>query len=84
MRTNAYRDDIVHFIDPPYTAAGKRAGARLYAYHELNHGELFSVADKLAGDFLMTYDDCAGVRQLAQKYNFDVEAIAMKNTHLRK
>ena len=27
---NAYRKDSVFFIDPPYTAGGKRAGSRLY------------------------------------------------------
>ena len=84
LRANASRDDVVHFIDPPYTVAGKRAGARLYTHHELDHEELFSIADKLAGDFLMTYDDCAGVRRLVQKYNFDMEPIAMKNTHHAK
>ncbi len=84
LRCNAHRDDTVHFIDPPYTAAGKRAGARLYICHELDHEELFCVADELAGDFLMTYDNCAGVRQLAQKHGFDMEAIAMKNTHHAK
>lgn len=84
LRDQAHRDDAVHFIDPPYTAAGKRAGARLYTYHELNHKELFNIADKLVGDFLMTYDNCAGVRQLAQQHGFDIEAIAMKNTHHAK
>jgi len=84
LRDNTHRDDAVHFIDPPYTAAGKRAGARLYTHHELDHEELFSIAGKLAGDFLMTYDDCAGVRRLVQKYNFDMEPIAMKNTHHAK
>jgi len=81
LRENAHRNDAVYFIDPPYTAAGKRAGARLYACHELDHGELFNVADTLIGDFLMTYDNCEGVRQLAQKHSFDTEAIAMKSTH---
>lgn len=81
LRINAPRADAVHFIDPPYTVAGKRAGARLYTHHALDHEELFSVVDQLAGDFLMTYDNCAGVRQLAQKYGFDTEAIAMKNAH---
>jgi DNA adenine methylase len=84
LRDQAYRDDAVHFIDPPYTAAGKRAGARLYTQHELDHEELFGVADKLAGDFLMTYDNCAGVRHLARQHGFDMEAIAMKNTHHAK
>lgn len=73
----ASRADAVHFIDPPY----KRAGARLYTHHALDHEELFSIASQLTGDFLMTYDNCAGVRQLAQQHGFDTEAIAMKNAH---
>jgi len=84
LRENADRDDVVFFIDPPYTAAGKRAGSRLYKYHQLDHEMLFDIAATLKGDFLMTYDNCQGVRRLAQKYNFDTEPIAMKNTHHAK
>jgi len=71
----------VFFIDPPYTAAGKKAGTRLYKYNIVDHEELFRLTQKLTGDFLMTYDNAAGVRKLADKYGFDTEAIAMKNTH---
>ncbi|MBN1487958.1 MAG: DNA adenine methylase [Anaerolineae bacterium] len=81
LRENATDNKAVYFIDPPYTAAGKRAGARLYNYHELDHKELFNLAGDLQGDFLMTYDNCEGVRRLAEKHNFDMEPIAMKNTH---
>jgi DNA adenine methylase len=84
LREHAHRDDAAYFIDPPYTAAGKRAGARLYRHHELDHQELFGLASELVGDFLMTYDNCAGVRHLAQQHGFDTEAIAMKNTHHAK
>jgi DNA adenine methylase len=38
----------------------------------------------VAGDFLMTYDDAEGVRNLARTYGFDVEFVAMQNTHLAK
>lgn len=81
LREHANDTDAVFFIDPPYTAAGKRAGSRLYTYHELDHETLFSVAETLQGDFLMTYDNCQGVRQLVRKHGFDMEPIAMKNTH---
>ncbi len=81
MRDNAHRKDAVFFIDPPYTAAGKKAGSRLYTHFDLDHEELFRVTDELAGDFLMTYDDADGVRELARKYNFKMRTIAMKNTH---
>lgn len=81
LRENAHRPDVVFFIDPPYTAAGKKAGKRLYAHNELDHPALFSIAAKLKGDFLMTYDNAGGVEALARQHDFDTYAIAMKNTH---
>lgn len=71
----------VFFIDPPYTVAGKRAGSRLYTYSEVNHEELFHLSSQLAGDFLMTYDDEAEVRSLAEQHGFEVRTVAMKSTH---
>lgn len=71
-----------YFIDPPYTAGGKKAGRRLYAHFELDHEELFRIAAALSGDFLMTYDNAPEVRELAGRHGFDVEPISMRNTHL--
>jgi DNA adenine methylase len=71
----------VSFIDPPYTVAGKRAGSRLYKYAQLDHVELFRLASTFAGDFLMTYDDAAEVRELAEQHGFEVRTVAMKSTH---
>lgn len=81
LRENAYRKDTAFFIDPPYTAAGKKAGTRLYTHFELDHEELFRVASTLRGDLLITYENSEGVRTLAERYGFDMEAVAMKNTH---
>lgn len=81
MRKNSRKRNAAFFIDPPYTAGGKRAGRRLYTYSEIDHEKLFKVTSKVAGDFLMTYDDADDVRELAKKYNFDTELVAMKNTH---
>lgn len=81
MRENADRTGTVFFLDPPYTAAGKRAGARLYAHNELDHEELFQTARRVAGDFLMTYDNAEGVRRLAERHGFVSLPIPMKNTH---
>jgi DNA adenine methylase len=81
MRKNSLRRNAAFFIDPPYTAGGKRAGRRLYTHSEIDHEKLFKVTSKVAGDFLMTYDDAEDVRQLAKAYNFDTEPVAMKNTH---
>lgn len=76
--------DAIFFIDPPYTAAGKKAGARLYRYCELDHADLFKKTASLHGDFLMTYDDAAGVREMAVGSHLDMELVAMKNTHHAK
>ncbi|MBD2185453.1 DNA adenine methylase [Planktothrix sp. FACHB-1355] len=84
LKANAHRTDAVFFIDPPYTAAGKKAGSRLYNYSEIDHEELFRLASAIAGDFLMTYDNTEEVRQLAQKHGFDTQTVAMKNTHHAK
>jgi DNA adenine methylase len=81
LRKYSDRNDTVFFIDPPYTAAGKKAGSRLYRHFELNHEELFETASKLSSDFLMTYDDNDMIQSLAQRYGFDMQVISMKNTH---
>lgn len=81
LKQNMDNSDAVFFIDPPYTAGNKKAGSRLYAFSELNHEELFEVASTIKGDFLMTYDNDQNVHDLANRYDFDVEAIAMKSTH---
>ena len=81
LRSHAARSDAVFFIDPPYTAPGKKAGSRLYKYNELDHAELFCIASTLAGDFLMTYDNAPSVLEMAKRHGFDTEVIPMKNTH---
>ncbi|MHB8627776.1 MAG: DNA adenine methylase [Aggregatilineales bacterium] len=81
MRQHVSDIDTVFFIDPPYTAGGKRAGSRLYNYNEIDHEMLFAIAGELGGHFLMTYDNTQTVQELARKYDFSVKAIAMKNTH---
>ena len=81
IRKASSRSSTAFFIDPPYTASGKKAGSRLYKYFELDHEKLFQVVNKVSGDFLMTYDDADGVRELAKRQGFDVELVSMKNTH---
>lgn len=84
MRQHAQNSEAVFFIDPPYTAGGKRAGRRLYTHSELDHVALFQLANQLAGDFLMTYDEAPEVRDLARQFGFHVETVAMKSTHHAK
>lgn len=81
IKQNINRADVALFIDPPYTAGGKRAGSRLYTHSDLDHEDLFRVVSKVKGDFLMTYDDSDHVRMLARRFGFDTELVAMKNTH---
>ena len=81
LEQNASCPDIAYFIDPPYTAAGKKAGARLYTHSDIDHERLFTITETLAGDFLMTYDNASGVKQMADQHGFITELIAMKNTH---
>ncbi|WP_395088342.1 DNA adenine methylase [Armatimonas sp.] len=81
LEENADRYDAVFLLDPPYTAPGKRAGARLYTYSELDHNALFRLSARIQGDFLMTYDNTESVQVLAQEQNFATLAIPMKNTH---
>ena len=81
LRRYADADSAAFFIDPPYTAGGKKAGRRLYRFCDLNHQELFHVASSLKGDFLMTYDDAQEVRELAISHEFDTHYVPMKGTH---
>ncbi len=78
-----FRNDrnAVFFIDPPYTAGGKSAGSRLYTHCEVDHERLFSLCEKLRGDFLLTYDNADEVCALAQRHGFATKPVAMKNTH---
>ena len=81
IRQYARYSDTVFFIDPPYTASTKRAGTRLYKYHQIDHEKLFDLASRIKGDFLMTYDDAEEVRALAVKHRFEMRLVAMNNTH---
>lgn len=81
IRKYVEQSDVVYFIDPPYTAAGKKAGTRLYTHNELDHEELFSLVQTVCGGFLMTYDNALGVRLMAERHGFEIVEIAMKNTH---
>jgi DNA adenine methylase len=77
----AHNPEVAFFIDPPYTAAGKRAGARLYRHHELDHERLFGAAAAVAGDVLMTYDNSDEIAALARRHGLATRAVPMKNTH---
>lgn len=69
------------FVDPPYTAGGKRAGSRLYTHNDIDHDKLFADVAEHAGPALLTYDDAPEVRTLAAAHGFQVGNVAMKSTH---
>lgn len=73
--------DVVYFVDPPYTAGGKRAGRRLYTHHVIDHDHLFTLCESLQGDFLMTYDEADEVKEMARRHHCAMRLIPMKNTH---
>ncbi len=77
IEKNIDRKNVVFFIDPPYTKAGRR----LYKYHEIDHEKLFDLAKHINGDFLITYDDAPQIETLALQRGFVVDRIPMKTTH---
>ena len=80
-RLHASDAKAAFFIDPPYTASKKRAGSRLYLHSEIDHNELFYIANTFNGDFLMTYDNAQEMHVLAERCGLDTKLVAMKNTH---
>jgi DNA adenine methylase len=81
IREHSQNVNATFFIDPPYTASAKKAGARLYKYHQLDHNELFHEVSLIKGDFLLTYDNAKEVRKLARDFNLKYEMISMRSTH---
>ena len=79
--TAAPHSRTVIFADPPYTAAGKGAGKRLYNHNLIDHSELFSRLAQTEADFLMTYDQSHEILDLIQTNHFKVKRVKMKNTH---
>lgn len=73
--------ETIFFIDPPYTAGGKKAGKRLYRYSDIDHERLFTICEDIKGDFLVTYDNADEVKMLARRHSFQMRLIPMTNTH---
>lgn len=81
VRRFADDPEAFFFIDPPYTAGGKKAGSRLYTHNEIDHEGLFALMASVRGSVMMTYDDAPEVREMAQRHGFRIELVPMKNTH---
>ena len=69
------------FVDPPYTAGGKRAGSRLYAHSTIDHAKLFDILATTRPNFLMTYDCSDEVVNLVRNHDFAAVVVEMKNGH---
>jgi len=80
IRRYADDENAAFFVDPPYTVASKR----LYLHWQVDHRELFGLLAKVKGDALLTYDNTREIASLASEFNFETQAIAMKNTHHAK
>ncbi len=73
LRKHAMENNCVFFIDPPYASVGKR----LYNYFDIDHERLFSIAESLTGNFLMTYNKALEVQSLVRRHGFRYRSISM-------
>ena len=69
------------FLDPPYTAGGKRAGTRLYVHNDIDHPKLFEILAYRSSDFLMTYDCSPEIVELINYHRFSAVSVQMKTAH---
>ena len=82
--SNQMKPGTLVFVDPPYTAAGKQAGRRLYTHNYIDHARLFSLLARLAdkgGEVLATYDESPEILNLIAQHQFHAVRVMMKNTH---
>lgn len=77
-------EGAVAFVDPPYSAGGKRAGRRLYAHNQIDHRRLFQLLHDRNLDFLLTYDAADEILALIRQHAFQAVTVQMKNAHHRR
>ncbi len=77
MEQHAGDPRVAHFVDPPYTVAGRR----LYRHSVIEHPRLFAIAQSAVGELLMTYDDSREIVHLALEHELQVLWVPMKTTH---
>lgn len=77
MNQNITDTNVMFFIDPPYTKAGRR----LYTYFEVDHKNIFHIANECLGEVLITYDYADEIVDYARNYGFTTEKVLMKTTH---
>lgn len=77
IRRYADDENAAFFVDPPYTVASRR----LYTHWQVDHRGLFGLLARVKGDTLLAYDNTREIALLASEFDFETQAIAMKNTH---
>ena len=84
MLMETIQPGLAVFVDPPYTAEGKRAGRRLYTHNYIDHARLFRILAQIAergGEVMATYDESPEIQALIEQYGFHAVRVMMKNTH---
>lgn len=71
--------NTLFFVDPPYTASGKRAGRRLYDHNAIDHDKLFDLVSELSGGVIMTYDYTDDMIHKARSCGLCIEKTSMRN-----
>lgn len=66
------------YLDPPYVHF--QANGRYEALSEVRREELFATLAKISGSFLMSFDDCAEVRELVKRHKLHLRSVAVDYT----
>lgn len=64
------------YLDPPYVHF--QPNGRYDALSDTRREELFGLLASLDGKFLMSFDDCAEIRELCQRYRLQVRGVQVK------
>lgn len=75
------RRHVAAFVDPPYIANGKGAGARLCRYHDLDSEELFAVLHRFSGPMIITYHRSVIVQRQAEAAEIECRTVNIRTTH---
>lgn len=81
LESMVHAEGVAVFVDPPYTAGGKRAGQRLYSHHKVDHSRIFEVLADSNANFLLTYELAPQIVALVQRHGFAAVTVTMKNAH---
>lgn len=69
------------FVDPPYVANGRGAGARLYRYHNVDCENLFNIIRNFKGPMIITYHRSQIVEREAKAAGIKCRTVNMHTAH---